>query len=106
MATRMATRRVAARGRVKIALALGAFVVVMAGVVWRRTIGYGKAVEMRRLESEYKELQAERSRLVTDIRSATSIGRLGPIAVSRLGLKYANDSQSIRLPMPMPRARN
>lgn len=106
MAERMAKRRVAARGRVRIAVGLLAFVLVMAVVVWRRTIGFEKAVEMRRLESQYKELQAERSRLVTDIRSATSIGRLGPIAVSRLGLKYANDSQSIRLPMPVPRARN
>ncbi len=102
----MAKRRVAARGRVKIALALGAFVIVMAGVVWRRTIGYEKAVEMRKLESQYKELEAERSRLVNDIRSATSIGRLGPIAVARLGLQYASDSQSIRLPMPVPRVRN
>lgn len=102
----MAKRRVAPRGRVQVAVGLGLFVFVMAVVVWRRTIGYEKAVELRQLETQRKELEAERSRLVNDIRSAMSIGRLGPIVIARLGMKYASDSQSIRLPMPTPRFRN
>lgn len=100
----MAKRRgVARRGRVQVAIALGAFVVVMTGVVWRRTIGYGKALEMKQLETQAKELEAERARLVADIRSAMSVGRLGPVVARRLGMTYAADSQIIRLPMPAPR---
>lgn len=102
----MAKRRVAPRGRVTVAIALGAFVVVMAGVVWRRTLGYEKAVALRQLEGQRKELEAERLRLINDIRTATSIGKLGPVVVRRLGMQYAADSQSIRLPMPVARPKD
>jgi hypothetical protein len=102
----MAKRGVARRGRVQVAIALGAFVLVMAGVVWRRTIGYENAVEMKQLEGQVKELEADRAKLVSDIRSGMSIGRLGPIVEARLGMKQASDSQIIRLPMPSPRPRN
>lgn len=78
----------------------------MAGVVWRRTLGYEKAVEMRQLEGQVKELEADRAKLVNDIRSGSSFGRLGPVVQARLGLKQASDSQLIRLPMPSPRRRD
>ena len=102
----MAKRRVARRGRVQVAIGLGAFVVIMAGGVWRRTLGYEKAVEMQQLEGQVKELEADRAKLVNDIRSGMSIGRLGPIVEARLGMKQASDSQIIRLPMPTPRRRD
>lgn len=102
----MAKRRVARRGRVQVAIALGAFLVVMTGVVWRRTVGYAKALEMRQLEGQVKELEAERAKLVTDIRSGMSIGRLGPVVEARLGMRKASDAQIIRLPMPAPRPRD
>lgn len=99
----MAKRSVARRRRVHVAVALSVFVVLMAGVVWRRTVGYQTAVTMKQLDGQAKELEAERSRLVNEIRGAMSIGRIGPVVVSRLGMKYASDSQIIRLPMPSPR---
>lgn len=102
----MAKRRVARRGRVQVAIALSAFVLVMVGVVWRRTLGYGKALEMRQMEGRVKELEADRAKLVNDIRSGSSIARLAPIAEARLGLRIASDSQTIHLPMPAPRERN
>jgi len=101
----VAKRGVTRRSRAAVALALGAFVVVMAGVVWRRTIGYSKAVHLRVLEGQVRELEAERSKLNSEIRSAMSVGRLAPV-VARLGLTFANDSQIIRLPMPAARAPN
>lgn len=102
----MAKRRVARRGRVQVAIALGVFVVVMAGVVWRRTVGYAKAVEMRQLEGRVKELEAERAKLITDIRSGMSIQRIGPVVEARLGMRKASDSQIIRLPLPAPRPKD
>ncbi|HMN08620.1 MAG TPA: hypothetical protein PKC83_07545 [Gemmatimonadaceae bacterium] len=102
----MAKRRVARRGRVQVAIGLAVFVVVMTGVVWRRTVGYARAVAMRLLEGQVKELEAERAKLITDIRSAMSIGRLGPVVQARLGMRQASDSQTIRLPMPAPRAKD
>jgi hypothetical protein len=102
----MAKRGVARRGRVRVAIALGAFVVVMTGVVWRRTVGYRRAVEMRQLEGQAKELEAERAQLVNDISGASSIMRLGPVVEARLGMRKARDEQIIRLPMPEPRQKD
>jgi len=87
-------------------MALAAFLLVATGVVWRRAVGYGKALEMRQLEARVKELEAERAKLVNDVRSSMSIGRLGPVAGARLGLHVASDSQVIRLPMPIARRRD
>lgn len=102
----MAKRRVAPRGRVQVAVALAAFLLVMVGVVWRRTLGYERAVEMRQMEGKVKELEADRAKLVNDIRSGSSIAKLAPVAQARLGLRIASDSQTIHLPMPTAKARD
>ena len=99
----MAKRRVARRGRVYIALGLVAFLLVAAGVVWRRSVGVVKATELHALDRKRAELEAERAKLVSDIRSATSLGRLGAVVSQRLGMRVPSDSQLIRLPRPSPK---
>ena len=96
----MAARRVGGRGRVLVAGALAGFLVVMAGVVWRRALGFEGALRMRTLEARAQALDAARTRLRNEIRSATSFGRLQPVVAARLGMRVPNDSQVIRLPRP------
>lgn len=98
----MAKRAVARPGRVAIALALVAFLLVATGVVWRRSVGVAKARELHTLDRHQAELQAERAKLVTDIRSGSSLGRLGAVVSQRLGMRIPSDSQLIRLPRPTP----
>jgi hypothetical protein len=95
----MAKRKVK-RGRSRIAMGLGLFLLVATGVIWRRTIGVPVAEAMLNLREQKSRLEAERAKLATDIRSASSRSRLGPLAIQRLGLKVPSDSQVIDLPRP------
>ncbi len=99
----MAKRRVAVRGRWVVAVTLSLFVLVMAGVIWRKSLGYSTSLELRALDSQRRELEAQRSTLQNDIRTGMSLGRLGPVVSSRLGMKMPSDSQVFRLPKPAPR---
>ncbi|MEO6444707.1 MAG: hypothetical protein ABIZ91_17820 [Gemmatimonadaceae bacterium] len=99
----MAKRRVAARGRWKLAFALSAFVLVMAGVIWRKSVGYTKSIELQALDNERRELEAQRARLQNEIRTAMSLRQLRPVVSARLGMKMPSDSQLIRLPRPVRR---
>lgn len=104
MAKRGVTRRGGAkRGRVQVALALLAFLVVASGVIARRSAGAAKARELLALDRTRATLESERVKLVNDIRNATSLVRLGPVVSQRLGLRTPPDAQVVRLPRPAPR---
>jgi cell division protein FtsL len=100
MAKRGVKRR---RGRSQVALFLLGFLMVAGAVIARRSYGYARSRELVELETERSRLAADRSRLVTDIRNAMSLGRLAPIATQRLGMRVPSDSQVIRLPRPARR---
>jgi hypothetical protein len=95
-------RRGAKRGRVQVAAGLLAFLVVASGIIARRSAGAAKARELLALDQTRATLEAERIKLVNDIRNATSLSRLGPAVSQRLGLRTPADSQIIRLPKPAP----
>ncbi|HEU4565548.1 MAG TPA: hypothetical protein VFS05_12890, partial [Gemmatimonadaceae bacterium] len=66
----MAKRRVKLKGRSIIALVLVAFLLVAVAVVWRRTVGIAGARELDQLAQRRLQLEAERGRLLADIREA------------------------------------
>jgi hypothetical protein len=96
-------RRGARRGRVQVALGLLAFLVVASGIIARRSAGAAKARELLALDRTRATLESERSKLVNDIRTVTSLSRLGPVVSQRLGLRVPADSQVVRLPKPPAR---
>ncbi len=94
----MASRRVAPRGRTLLALALLGFVLVAAGVIWRRTAGIRQANVVRALEQQRQQLTAQRAKLEADIRDASSRATLAPIVERRLDMHVPKDSQVVILP--------
>jgi cell division protein FtsL len=90
-------RRVAARGRTVIALALLGFVLIAAGVIWRRATGVAQLRALQALDQQRLRLEAERASLERDIRDASSRERLVPIAESRLGMHIPADTQVVIL---------
>jgi cell division protein FtsL len=93
------------RGRSIVAFVLAGFVVVSAGVIWRRSYGVARAREQRTLEQQRAALEAERAKLEGDIRDASSRAKLARVAEERLNMHIPSDSQVIRLPRPAaPRA--
>ncbi len=96
-------RRGARQGRVQVALGLLAFLVVASGIIARRSAGAAKARELLALDRTRATLESERSKLVNDIRTVTSLSRLGPVVSQRLGLRVPADSQVVRLPKPPAR---
>lgn len=94
----MAPRRVARRGRAWVAFALLGFVLIGAGVIWRRTVGVARARELRQLEQHRLELQARRVQLESDIRDLSSRAKLAPVAERRLGMHVPADTQVVILP--------
>jgi hypothetical protein len=102
----MAKRGVKWRGRSVVAVTLLAFLGVTTAIVWRRSIGHTEALELQKLSRRMIELQAERAKLQTELVSATSRSRLGPLVEQRLGMRVPADSQIVDLPRPTrPRAR-
>jgi hypothetical protein len=96
-------RRGAKRGRAQVALVLIGFFLVASSVIARRSAGAAKAQELLALDQTRATLDAERIKLVNDIRNATTLSRLGPVVSRRLGLHTPADSQVVRLPRPSPR---
>ena len=99
----MARQRVAKRARSRrsvIAAVLLGFVLVATGVIARRTYGIDQARKIRDLERQRAALEAERLRLESQIRDASSRTRLGPIAEQRLNMHVPTPDQVINLPRP------
>ena len=88
------------RGRSLVALILLGFVLVAAGVIWRRSTGIARARDESRLEQRRAALAAERAQLEGDIRDASSRTHLARVAEERLHMKIPNDSQVIIVGRP------
>lgn len=91
--------------RSRIALALFGFVLVATGVIARRTYGIGQARALRDLQRRREALDAERVKLESEIREASSRARLAPIAEQRLNMHVPSPDQVIMLSRPAPPAR-
>jgi cell division protein FtsL len=90
-----------ARGRSVVALLLFAFLLVAAGVIWRRTFGIEQAREIRQLEQRRAQLAALEAKVQNDVRRASSRARLAPIAEQRLHMRVPADTQVVILPRPL-----
>jgi cell division protein FtsL len=90
-------RKVGSGGRLRLGLVLLGFVVIASGVVLRRTYGIARAAELQALETRRSGLVAERLRLETEIRLASSRARLQPIAEQRLQMHVPTEDQVIYL---------
>jgi cell division protein FtsL len=90
-----------ARGRSVVALLLVAFLLVAAGVVWRRTFGIEQAREIRQLEQRRAQLAALEAKVQNEVRQASSRARLAPIAEQRLRMRVPADTQVVILPRPL-----
>lgn len=91
--------------RSRIALGLFGFVLVATGVIARRTYGIGQARALRDLQRRREALEAERVKLESEIREASSRERLAPIAEQRLNMHVPSPDQVIMLSRPTPSAR-
>jgi cell division protein FtsL len=91
----MAKRRVTVRGRVLVAVGLLGFVLIATGVIWRRTTGISQAADLRALQQQVVQLEAQQSRLESEIREASSRSTLAPIAERRLGMRVPSDTQVV-----------
>ena len=96
----MAKRRVAAGRRSIIALVLVGFVLVTTGVIARRAYGVVQQADIRKRQRQLDALAAERVRLETAIRDASSRARLQPIAEQRLNMHIPTPDQQVLLPRP------
>jgi len=94
----MAARKVAGSGRGRLALLLLAFLAISGAVISRRSIGIRSQRDVRELDARRAALIAERLRLESDIRTATSRAHLQPIAEQRLQMQVPAASQVFNLP--------
>ncbi len=90
-------RKVGGSGRLRFALVLLGFVAIASVVVLRRTAGIRAARELQAMETRRSSLVAERRRLESDIRLASTRARLQPIAESRLRMHVPTEDQVIYL---------
>ena len=90
-----------ARGRSIVALLLLAFLLVAAGVVWRRSVGIEQSREIAQLEQRRAQLAALEAKLQNEVRQAASRARLAPIAEQRLHMRVPADTQVVILPRPL-----
>jgi cell division protein FtsL len=90
-------RKVAASWRLRFALVLLGFVLIASGVVLRRTYGIRAARELQTMETRRSGLVAERRRLESEIRIASSRARLQPIAEQRLQMHVPTEDQVVYL---------
>jgi cell division protein FtsL len=90
-------RKVAGSGRLRFALVLLGFVLIASGVVLRRTYGISATREIQAMETRRSSLVAERRRLESEIRIASSRARLLPIAERRLQMHVPTESQVVYL---------
>jgi len=94
----MAKGRVAPRGRAWVAAVLLGFVLIAAGVIWRRAAGVAQARELRALEQRRAQLDALRAQLESDIRDLSSRSHLAPLVERRLNMHVPADTQVVILP--------
>ncbi len=90
-------RKVGGSGRIRFALVLLAFVAVASVVVLRRTYGIASARELQAMDTRRSGLIAERRRLESEIRIASSRAHLQPIAEQRLQMHVPNENQVVYL---------
>ena len=90
-------RKVSGGGRLRFALVLLGFVLIASGVVLRRTYGIRAARDLQAMETRRSGLIAERSRLESEIRIASSRARLQPIAEQRLQMHVPTEAQVVYL---------
>jgi hypothetical protein len=93
----MAARRVKPKGRARIALGIVVFLVLATAVVGRRSLGVDRARALVTLDEQRMALEAERTQLLNELRSAGSLARLGP-QVARRGLHTPLENQFVELP--------
>jgi cell division protein FtsL len=90
-------RKVGGGGRFRFALLLLGFLLIAVVVVLRRTYGIGAAREIQAMETRRSGLIAERRRLESEIRIASSRARLQPIAEQRLQMHVPTEAQVVYL---------
>lgn len=78
-----------------IALVLVGFVLVMSGVIARRALGARQVIEIKHRQEKRTALDAERIRLESEIRDASSRARLQPIAEQRLNMHIPTAEQQV-----------
>ena len=90
----MAKKRVASsgRGRFRLAVLLALFLVISGVVILRRSFGNRGAREILDLDNRRAGLVAERLRLESEIRAASSRARIQPVAEQRLQMHVPPDS--------------
>jgi cell division protein FtsL len=92
------------RGRNLVGLLLAGFLLVALAIVWRRTIGIQQSETLTALDARKVQLEGERVRLESEIRTASSRQRLSGVAEDRLGMRIPSDSQVVILPRKGPDA--
>lgn len=97
---RVSRRRSSARGI--FALALIGFVAVASIVILRRVVGVKQQTDIRKLEQQREALEAQRIRLESEIRDASSRQRLQPIAEQRLNMHIATPQEIVNLTARRP----
>lgn len=90
------------RGRSRVAATLVGFVLIAALVIWRRGFGVTQGAELRSLDRQRLQLEAEKAALQQQIRELAGRAHLGSIAEERLDMHVPADSQVIVLPTPTP----
>jgi cell division protein FtsL len=83
-----------------IALVLVGFVLTATGVIARRVLGVAAESNIRRLRQRRDGLEADRLRLESVIREASSRARLQPIAEQRLNMHIPSPDQQVLLARP------
>jgi N-dimethylarginine dimethylaminohydrolase len=96
MATRRARRPL--KGRALVAIGLGAFVVITAIVVWRRSVGNTTERAMRQMEKDRRSLVAQKVTLDNELQRARSRSQVLREAERRLGMHVATEAQTRSLP--------
>lgn len=96
------SRRVAPRRRSIVAVFLVGFVLVASGVIARRVLGVQWQIEIKKLQEKRAALDADRVRLESAIRDASSRARLQPIAEQRLNMHIPKADEQVILPRRSP----
>lgn len=92
------------RGRNLVGLLLAGFLLVALAIVWRRTIGIQQSETLTALDARKVQLEGERVRLESEIRTASSRQSLSAVVEDRLGMRIPSDSQVVILPRKVPDA--
>lgn len=88
------------RGRWIVAGGLVGFVLISAAVVARRSFGHREGASLTALQRRQSDLTSEKTRLAQLIREGSSLSRIRPIAVQRLGMHTPSETQVVLLRRP------